>query len=348
MILGLATELKLRKDELQKQEIKAVYFGGGTPSVLSAKEIDFLLQTVTQHYKIAKNAEITIEANPDDLTELYIKELSTTAINRLSVGVQSFFDDDLKIMNRAHSAKEALTALKFAKNYFNNISIDLIYGMPNMSLEKWSQNIDIALDLQIPHISSYALTVEHKTVLQHKVQKGEITMPNEVETEAHFNALVSKLTQSEYIHYELSNFGKENYFSVNNTNYWLGGSYIGIGPGAHSFNGKNRSWNIANNNKYITSINKNKREFEDEVLTPVDLYNEYIMTGLRTQFGVSAEVIKNRFGAEVLGCFKTNIQKHINNNTIDQLESTYKTTLKGKFLSDGISSDLFLVNLEKY
>src|SRR5690606_9720523 len=281
MILALAREIEMRKNEI-KDEIETIYFGGGTPSVLSNEEIHLLIETVYRNYKVVEKPEITLEANPDDLSVERIKKLANSKINRLSIGIQSFFEEDLKMMNRAHNAIQAKACLEEAVKHFDNITIDLIYGIPNMSDQKWTQNIEIALSFGIPHISSYALTVEPKTALKKLIDKGEIAKPKDEVAEQHFFILIEKLKENGFIHYELSNFGKEDYFSKNNTSYWLGKKYIGIGPSAHSYNGTHRSWNIANNSIYINEINSGKLPSEIEELTLSDRYNEYIMTGLRT------------------------------------------------------------------
>jgi len=257
MIDALIHEIYLRKEEIN-EAIETIYFGGGTPSVLTNDEINQILESIFSLFDVIENPEITLEANPDDLSEARILSLSKSKINRLSIGIQSFFEDDLKTMNRAHNAKEALHCLEIATKYFENISIDLIYGMPNMSLEKWQSNIEIALNLNIPHISSYALTVEPKTALATLIKKGKIANTDDALAHEHFLILVEMLENEGFVHYELSNFGKPKFFSKNNSAYWLGKKYLGIGPSAHSFNGKNRSWNIANNAIYIQKILANE------------------------------------------------------------------------------------------
>mgnify|MGYP000243436348 CR=1 FL=1 len=247
MISAIKKEIFLRKDELENKTLSSLYFGGGTPSILSVDEIKSLIDEVLKYFDFDKNIEITIEANPDDLDKNFLKNLAKTEINRLSIGTQSFFEEDLKLMNRAHNADEAKKCLEIATQYFDNITIDLIYGMPNMSNEKWLKNIETALSFGVPHISSYALTVEPKTALHSFIQKGIIPQPDDEVAQEHFQILVDKLSENGFIHYELSNFGKENYFSKNNSSYWLGKKYIGIGPSAHSYDGKNRGWNVSNN-----------------------------------------------------------------------------------------------------
>ncbi len=343
MIQALAQEIVMRKDEVE-DEIETIYFGGGTPSVLSAAEINFLIDVVYQNYKVIENPEITLEANPDDLYLEKIQEFARSKINRLSIGVQSFFEDDLKIMNRAHNANQAKTCLEEATKYFDNISIDLIYGIPNMSNEKWIQNIEIALSFDIPHISSYALTVEPKTALFKLIEKGEIKKPKDEVAENHFFLLIEKLKDNGFIHYELSNFGKEGYFSINNTSYWSGKKYIGIGPSAHSYNGTHRSWNISNNSIYIREIHNRNLPSEIERLTLSDRYNEYIMTRLRTIWGVSLEIVRSEFGLKYQDYLLKSSEKFLENNLLQIKDEKIIVTQQGKFLSDGIASELFIVD----
>ena len=346
MVLALAKEIQLRKNEFQDAMVETIYFGGGTPSILSIEDLRFLIDAVYRNYKVVENPEITVEANPDDLTENRIIELSKNKVNRLSIGIQSFFEDDLKMMNRAHNAEEAKKCLETATQYFDNISIDLIYGVPEMSNEKWLQNIETALSFGVPHISSYALTVEPKTALHSFIQKGIIPQPDDEVAQEHFHILVDKLSENGFIHYELSNFGKENYFSKNNSSYWLGKKYIGIGPSAHSYDGKNRGWNVSNNSLYIKSIQENKLPIEIETLTKTDRYNEYIMTGLRTIWGISLERVEQEFGKTYLDYLNQQAAKFIEDHLLFVDDNILRTTKKGKFLSDGIASDLFLLNLE--
>ena len=346
MVLALAKEIHLRKDESSEETIETIYFGGGTPSVLTSAEINFLIDAVYQNYKVVEKPEITLEANPDDLSEERILELSKSKINRLSIGIQSFYEDDLKMMNRAHNSAEAKRCLEFATQYFDNISLDLIYGIPGMSNEKWKQNIETALSFGIPHISSYALTVEPKTALNKLIQTGKITAPNDEAAQEHFAILVETLESKGFVHYELSNFAKENYFSKNNSAYWLGKKYIGIGPSAHSYNGIARSWNVANNPIYLKSIQEDKLPNETEILSVADRYNEYIMTGLRTIWGVSFDRVEKEFGVEYLNYLNKQTKKYLDDDLLFIEIDILKPTKKGKFLTDGIASDLFWVNLE--
>jgi oxygen-independent coproporphyrinogen-3 oxidase len=355
MVLALAKEIRMRKKEFENEVIETIYFGGGTPSILQISDLRFLIDEVYKNFTVAENPEITLEANPDDLSKERIIELSKSPINRLSIGIQSFFEKDLTMMNRAHNSAEAKKCLEEATKYFDNISLDLIYGIPDssqngkqakqMSNEKWKQNIETALSFGIPHISSYALTVEPKTALHKLIQTGKIAQPKDEVAEEHFQILVKMLEKNGFIHYELSNFGKENYFSKNNSAYWLGKKYIGIGPSAHSYDGISRSWNISNNTIYLKSLEKNKLPCETEILSKTDCYNEYIMTGLRTIWGVSLDRIENEFGTTYLEYLTNQAQKFLDDNLLFIEENVLKATKKGKFLTDGIASDLFLVNL---
>jgi oxygen-independent coproporphyrinogen-3 oxidase len=352
MVQALAKEIQLRSKPITHhplpitEPIETIYFGGGTPSILEISDLKFLIDEVYRNYKVVSTPEITVEANPDDLSIETISQLANSPVNRLSIGIQSFFEDDLKLMNRAHNVEEAKKCLEIATQYFDNISIDLIYGIPNMSNEKWLQNIETALSFNVPHISSYALTVEPKTALHSFIQKGIIPQPDDEVAQAHFQILVDKLSENDFIHYELSNFGKENYFSKNNSSYWLGKKYIGIGPSAHSYDGQNRGWNVSNNALYIKSIQENKLPIEIETLTKTDRYNEYIMTGLRTIWGVSLDRIEEEFGKTYLDYLNQQAAKFIEDHLLFVDENILRTTKNGKFLCDGIASDLFLLNLE--
>ncbi|CAM1370681.1 Oxygen-independent coproporphyrinogen-3 oxidase [Tenacibaculum sediminilitoris] len=355
LVTCLVKELELRKQELQNEEIETIYFGGGTPSLLSIEELQLLIDTIYKNYVVIANPEITLEANPDDLSEEKIIELSNTPINRLSIGIQSFFEEDLQLMNRAHNAQEAKKCLSAATGSFDNITIDLIYGVPNMSNERWRENLQIAFDFGINHISSYALTVEPKTALDSFIKQGKYPDVDEAVAKEHFDILVAETAKNGFIHYEISNFGKPNYFSKHNTSYWLGKKYIGIGPSAHSFNKTHRSWNVANNAKYIKAIKEGKLPLEQEKLTIKDQFNEYLMTGLRTVWGVSLEKIAKDFGEEFRKNLLKNAEKFINQgllviaNEENQTEPSYndggvlKTTSKGKFLADGLASELFII-----
>ena len=354
LIDGLIKELSLRNAELNKQIVKTIYFGGGTPSLLTNDELQLIIDAVYQNYNVIENPEITLEANPDDLTPNRIVELSETPINRLSIGIQSFFDDDLKSMNRAHNAEEAKESLRIATQYFDNITIDLIYGVPNMNLEKWNANLQLAFEFGVNHISSYALTVEPKTALDNFIKKGTYPPINEALSLEHFNHLVLETEKQGFVHYETSNFGKPDYFSKHNKSYWLGDTYLGIGPSAHSYNRKQRSWNVSNNAKYIKTLQNNELPNETETLSQNDRFNEYIMTGLRTIWGISFNKIEQDFGENYLNHLLESSKKYIDQKLLVVTSSDFddnqknieklKASQKGKFLIDGIASDLFILN----
>lgn len=344
LINALVKELELRKEALSDQIIETIYFGGGTPSLLSKEELQELINAVYKNYTVIENPEITLEANPDDLTNKCINALVNSPINRLSIGIQSFFEDDLKRMNRAHNAEEAKTCLEEVTKHFDNITIDLIYGIPNMNLEKWDENLNTAFSFGINHISSYALTVEPKTALDTFIKKGTYPAIDENLALQHFNHLIKKTEEQGFVHYEISNFGKPDYFSKHNTSYWQGKSYLGIGPSAHSFHKAQRSWNIANNSKYITAIQNNRLPSTIEVLSIQDQFNEYIMTGLRTIWGVSLVKIENEFGKKSLQHLKNTAEKFISQKLLLVEDNNHlKSTQKGKFLVDGIASELFMI-----
>ncbi len=346
MVLALAKEIALRKDELGGEVIETIYFGGGTPSVLSNEQTRFLLDAVYQNHTVIANPEVTLEANPDDLSPSRITELANSQINRLSIGVQSFFEEDLKMMNRAHNATQAEQCLTEAVKYFDNITLDLIYGIPGMDNHRWMQNVEKALSFGIPHISSYALTVEPKTALHTLVKKGIISAPSDEAAHEQFLLLADRLEQEGFVHYELSNFGKPEYFSKNNTAYWLGKKYLGIGPSAHSYNGTHRSWNVANNNLYLRKVQEGVLPLESEELSVTDRYNEYVMTGLRTIWGVDVLKVQENFGNAFSDYLLKEATPFVHQQLLSFENNILKTTRAGKFLADGIASDLFFVNLE--
>ncbi|AWH84019.1 coproporphyrinogen III oxidase [Flavobacterium album] len=346
MVLALAKEITVRREEFKNETVETIYFGGGTPSVLSNEEIQFLIDAVYQNYTVGSNPEITLEANPDDLSAERIIQLSQSPVNRLSIGVQSFFEEDLKMMNRAHNALQAEVSIAEAVKHFDNISIDLIYGIPGMGNERWIENVEKALSFGIPHISSYALTVEPKTALHTLVKKGIISAPSDEAAQEQFQILVDILEANGFVHYELSNFGKEGYFSRNNTAYWLGKKYIGVGPSAHSYDGMHRSWNVANNTLYLKSMEDGKLPSETEKLSIADRYNEYIMTGLRTIWGVSLERVETEIGSIYKHHLEKEAAKFIEQGLLSNDNGILKATKSGKFLADGIASDLFFLNLD--
>ena len=368
LLAAICSEIELRKSEISVP-IKTIYFGGGTPSLLNKEEIDLLIGEVYKNFEVEENIEVTLEANPDDLTKGKLYQLSKTKINRLSIGVQSFFEEDLTLMNRAHNALEAKECLTMATQYFDNISVDLIYGIPGLDDKRWKENLDTIVAFGIPHISCYALTVEPKTVLKKLIKNGKIAPVSEINSHRQYLILLDKMKKEGYVNYEFSNFGKQGCFSENNTAYWQGKSYLGLGPSAHSFDGNIRSWNISNNIQYINQIQIGKLPIERETLSKTDQYNEYLMTGLRTMSGVSLNKVKDNFGIKYLDylleqtkspindglleiVFAKVLKPSINNDRINSSAKKEKTftndsvliiSEKGKFLSDGIASNLFMV-----
>jgi len=344
LIQAINKELEIRKDEISTP-LETIYFGGGTPSILSEIELESIFETIYKNYSTKNLKEITLEANPDDLNKEKLNFLKSTPINRFSIGVQSFFEEDLKLMNRAHNAQEAETSIKLAQDFgFENITIDLIYGSTTTTNEMWKQNLQKAIELNVPHISSYALTVEEKTILDHQIKKG-ITKPvDEDRQNEQFQLLVDTLTSNDFIQYEISNFGKEEYFSLHNSNYWKGIHYLGIGPSAHSYNGKTRAWNIANNSKYIQAINENNLPQEIEVLNEVEKFNEMIMIGLRTIYGIDLNRINSEFSQPLVNSFHQELNQLINENLVEKKENKIILKPEAKFFADGIASRLFYIN----
>ena len=346
MVNALQKEIVMRSSEIH-EPIENIYMGGGTPSLLDSDEIDAILNQVFENYNVVENPEVTLEANPDDLTKQKLADLYQTPVNRLSIGIQSFFDRDLKLMNRSHSAKEAFTVLKNAKQYFENISADLIYGIPGLTDQDWKANINQLIQLQIPHISAYALTVEANTALSSFIEKGLVEDVDDEQAERQFNMLTSELRANGFDHYEFSNHGKPGYFSQNNIGYWTGKPYIGIGPAAHSFSIDIRSWNMSNNIKYIKSIEKGIRPYESEKLFKVDQYNEYVMTRLRTKWGINIDEVEERFGKNYTDFLIEETAHLLDENLVETDKNKISITEKGKFLSDGIASKLFMLNLNQ-
>lgn len=349
MVDALVREMELRKSELGDEVVETIYFGGGTPSVLDLKELERLIQAVYDHYKVMDNPEITLEANPDDLVSSraqsrdIFKDFRKIGVNRLSIGIQSFFEEDLALMNRAHNAQEAEHCIEEAVQHFDNITIDLIYGIPGMGHDRWKANIQKALDFGLPHISSYALTVEPKTALEKLIQKGTVPQVDDGQAQEQFHILVEILEAEGFVNYEISNFGKPGYFSQNNTAYWQGKTYLGIGPSAHSYDGLSRTWNIRNNSIYIKQIQQGILPSEKETLTVTDRYNEYVMTGLRTIWGVSKEKIAKEFGQDYANYLEHQSEKFIEQQLLFWEDVILRTTQQGKFLADGIAADLFLL-----
>ncbi|WP_037324710.1 radical SAM family heme chaperone HemW [Salinimicrobium terrae] len=342
MVEAICKELLLRKEEIPG-EVETIYFGGGTPSLLSSEDLQKVFEVIQQNFSVLKDAEITLEANPDDLTEDKIKMLAASPVNRLSIGVQSFFEEDLKLMNRAHNAEEALESIKLARKYFENISIDLIYGIPGMSNDRWKENLKIALALNVPHISSYALTVEPRTALKSMIEKGKISPVEEELAKEQYEIMIEELLIAGFDNYEFSNFGKPGFFSRNNTAYWFGKPYLGIGPSAHSLVGFHRKWNISNNTLYIKTLQKGDIPAEVEKLSVSDRYNELVMTRLRTKWGVAVEEVERSFGRKYKDYLLQEAAKLIEEGMLEWNDNRLQVSKKGKFLSDGIAAELFWV-----
>ena len=341
IILCLIKELEIRKNYLN-ENIETIYFGGGTPSLLSKKEIMSIIDKIYKLFNVIPDVEITLEANPNDLTKQKINDLKKSAINRFSIGVQSFQNNDLKFMHREHTAQQAKKCIEDAQDSgWQNISIDLIYGSPNLKNEKWIKNLNTAINLNIPHISAYSLTIEKNTLLHKMVEKKICNPIDDQKTKEQFLIMMELLEKNKYIHYEISNFSKKDQLSIHNTNYWRNKSYLGIGPSAHSFNGIERQWNVSNNSLYIKSISKSKIPCEVEKLNEKDKYNEYILTSLRTIWGVNSNFIKMTFSSFFYSFFKENAQKWIKSGHILRKNEKITLSKKGKLFADKISSELF-------
>ena len=343
LLKALQKEIVQRKEELGGQEIRTIYFGGGTPSLLEEEELNSLLELLHLHYPIAANSEITLEANPDDLTAEKLKMLCSASVNRLSIGIQSFFDEDLRFMNRAHNGTEAWQSIVNAQEAgFNNITIDLIYGVPTLSHAQWAANLEKTASLNIPHVSAYCLTIEPGTALHHQIGKGRLPAPDEEEALKQFKMLMEWAEKNNYIHYEISNFGKEGRFSRHNTAYWKQEHYLGFGPAAHSYNGLERRWNVRNNMAYIIALEEGKVFFEKERLSRKDRYNEYIMTALRTTWGISREEIEKQFGVDYWKLAEAEVRDLITKGEIILSGNRLTLTENGKFVADKIAAQLFI------
>ena len=343
-VKAIIQEIELRKDVFANKFISSIYFGGGTPSLLSKEELDMIFEKLYKSFTINADAEITLEANPDDLNFDKILQLKDTPINRLSIGVQSFRDEDLKYMNRAHTAIEALNSIKMAQDLgFQNITIDLIYGTPGMSNEDWKYNLRKSFSLNLPHISSYALTVEEKTPLYYQILKNNIDPVDEQQIADQFKILIDEMLRYGYEQYEISNFCKDNSYSKHNTSYWKKDHYLGLGPSAHSYFGNSRLWNLSNNVKYIKALSASQLPLVKENLNTQDMYNEYIMTSLRTKWGCSLIEIEKDYSRSYLNYFKVQIKGHEMNGHIIENKGVYTLSEKGKLIADRITSDLFVI-----
>jgi len=343
MVKAIIKEVILRKHEIE-EPIQTIYFGGGTPSLLSENQINYIFDELNQNFDLSQVKEVTLEANPDDLNSSKLKALGNSPINRLSIGVQSFFDEDLRLMNRAHQAKEAEICIKNAQDFgFDNITIDLIYGSNTTTNEMWQMNLEKAIDLKIPHISSYALTVEPKTKLDADIENGRVKPLNEQHQETQFEMLQTYLASKNFIHYEISNFALDGFFAVHNSNYWKSKKYFGFGPSAHSFDGFIRKWNVSNNSLYLKNIANNILPNEIEVLSEKDRYNEMIMIGLRTSWGLDIDDLMSEFSNDIVDEFSIELESLMQENLIIKEDNRILIPANKKFYSDGIASRLFYV-----
>lgn len=344
LIEAIRKEIYMRKEFLQGDPIRTIYFGGGTPSAIPDRYIKNLVSELKSVFEVSTDAEITLEANPDDLTDEKLSAWREIGVNRLSVGVQSFYEVHLKFMNRAHTNNQAILGLKRAKAHgFDNITMDLIYGIPDMTMGQWEQNIDQFLELDLPHLSAYGLTIEPQTQFGYLESVKNLKVEQDHIYNAQLDILIQKLNQAGFEHYEISNFGKKGYHSRHNTSYWFGVKYLGLGPSAHSFDGMTRQWNVSSNMKYIRGIDLGEINEEKEILNHTDRFNEYILTRLRTQWGVNGEEIQEKFGDSNFEIFESNIEKYLNSGHVNQNGQVYFLSAKGKYMADKISSDLFLI-----
>ena len=335
---ALKREAVARKDYLGGEEVRTVYFGGGTPSLLNPSEISEILDCLKMNYKIAAAAEITLEANPDTVSKESLLAYKSIGINRLSIGIQSFFDDDLQYLSRKHDSKHALQVLEWAKNAgFQEVTLDLIYGIPTLTDEKWRKNLEIFFSTGFNHLSAYALTVEEKTALGQRINKGVAAPVDDEAVIRQYEILVEMTENQGFEHYEISNFARPGYYSKHNTIYWKGEKYLGLGPSAHSFDGVSRQWNVAGVKDYCESYS-----FEREELTLDDRYNEYVMTSLRTMWGCDIEFIRSNFGAEYAERFKKSTKKHILSGKMYLTGEKYILNDNGMLFADGIAAELFV------
>jgi len=344
-VKALILEMELRKDVFSHDSISSIYFGGGTPSLLSSNELNIILDHLHQHFNVDSDAEITLEANPDDLSQEKIKQFAQSSINRLSIGVQSFRDSDLKFMHRVHNSAQALESIKRSQDIgLSNITIDLIYGTPGMTNAHWLENLQMSFVLQVPHISSYALTVEDNTALKRQILSKKSPPVSEDQSAEQFKLLMKEMKAADYEQYEISNFCKENAYSQHNSSYWRKNAYLGLGPSAHSFIGNSRMWNVSNNQRYIQDINQSILPLETEILSQRDQYNEYMMTSLRTIWGCDIAVIKKDFPSIYSLHFLKEIKSYIVRGFVEESNGIFILSDQGKLFADRISSDLFLTD----
>ncbi|NGM62415.1 radical SAM family heme chaperone HemW [Sphingobacterium sp. SGG-5] len=344
LLAAMHKEIELRSDYLEDRSVQSIYFGGGTPSILQPEEIQKLIDSIAIRFDVTPDAEITLEANPDDLDIHQVKALRATPINRFSIGIQSFYEEDLRWMNRAHNAQDADASIKRVQDAgFANITCDLIYGYPLLTNEKWATNMSKLIELQVPHVSSYAMTVEKRTALDHFIRQGKTSPMDDEQSAEQMLMLIETLTGNGFEHYEISNFAKGGMYARHNTNYWKGKHYLGIGPSAHSFNGISRSWNIANNARYISAIGKGTSFQETELLSLQDRTNEYVMTSLRTMWGVDLSYFEHEFGKDSLQGILKEAQPFIISGQLVQDDTALILSKQGKLMADHIISALFRI-----
>ena len=344
MVKAIVQEIHLQKDYLKEKNLESIYFGGGTPSLLDTSEISMIMDAIACYFEFDQNIEITLEANPDDLTKSKLLDLSKSQINRLSIGIQSFHQAELEWMNRAHSSDEAENCINWARDYdFTNMSLDLIYGVPISTHELWDENLEKVIKMEIPHISCYALTVEEGTALNHFVKTGKAKEADDNWVMAQFDKGVDQLTEAGFEHYEISNFAKPGFRAIHNTNYWKSVPYLGIGPSAHSYNGQSRSYNVRNNAKYLKSLFSLEVPSETEILDQKTIYNEYVMTRLRTIWGIDLNDVIT-FGPHFVDHFKKNVTSFMNKKWVRKKDNIFHLTREGQKYADGISSELFYVD----
>ncbi|MFA8433937.1 MAG: radical SAM family heme chaperone HemW [Marinifilaceae bacterium] len=347
MLTCLLKELELRRKYLDGEEVETIYFGGGTPSVYSPREIESMIGFIRNNFAVKNDAEITIEANPDDLTGSYLKGLAESAVNRLSIGIQSFHDEDLILMNRRHTGREAIDTVKRAQDKgFDNISVDLIYGVPGLTMDKWASNLENVFQLQIQHISSYHLMFDPNTVFTHKLNSGQLKEMEEGESLEQFKMLIDQARDNNFVHYEISNFCLDGMQSRHNTSYWQQKKYLGVGPSAHSYNLREREWNLSHNYKYIKSIEKGEVPSEIEKLTELDHYNDYVLTSLRTMWGLDLDFVRERFGEKFFEFCCSEAKKYLASSHVRIENGRVILTDKGVFVSNEIMSDFFWVDEE--
>ncbi len=344
-VSAVCKEIELRKDYLSGEQIKTIYFGGGTPSQLTYDDFNAIFETIANNFNVAGDAEITMEANPDDLSPKYVETLRKLPFNRLSIGIQSFNDEELQFLKRRHSAQKAKEAVILCKDSgYDNISIDLMYGLPNQTMEIWRQNLVEAIALDIQHISSYHLIYEQGTRLFRLFKQGDVMPVDEDTSVEMFSEMIDKLSAAGFSQYEISNFARNELYSKHNSSYWLGAKYLGLGPAAHSYDGKNRAWNIASISKYTEAITKSVPSIEVEYLDENTRYNDFILTGMRTMWGVNLNELEKQFGQKMKAYALSNVQKYIDEGYARNNGNILKLTREGIFISDGIMSDMMWID----